>query len=75
VVLDGYILTLDKTRYFQTLAERGHIDRVCAGRCAGEKADHQYRLLRSRRQWQSDRATEQRDELAPFQMIKLHLLP
>src|SRR5262249_6106997 len=67
VVLDGYILTLDKTGFLQTLAERGQIDRgrECAGRCAGEEADHRYRLLRVRGDRPCDASSaEKRDEVA-----------
>ena len=33
------------------------------------------RLLRARRERPGGRAAEQRDELAPFQMIELHSMP
>src|SRR5262249_2310599 len=74
VVLDSYILTLDKTGFLQTLAERGHISRgrVCAGRCAGEEADHRYRLLRVRGEWPHGcRAAENSDELPPSHLASL----
>jgi hypothetical protein len=32
-------------------------------------------LLRARCEWPSRRAAEQRDEIAPFQLIKLHSVP
>ena len=74
MVLDGYILTLDKTGFLQTLAERGQVGRgrVCAGRCAGEEADQRYRLLRGRGERPGRRrGAEQGHELSPSHLKSL----
>src|SRR5262249_53795403 len=67
MVLDGYILTLDKTGFLQTLAERGQVGRgrVCAGRCTGKEADHRYRLLRPPSHRPSHQPAKPRNELPP----------
>src|SRR6516162_1129069 len=50
--------------------------RIFPGRRAVEKANYRHRrLLRTRRERPRCRAAEQREEIAPFQLIKFHSIP
>src|SRR5439155_10189160 len=67
---DRDVLTLDIVGFLQAPAESGHKMRHVNERCTAEKPDHRHRrLLRARRERPGGRATEQRDELAPFHSI------
>ena len=75
-IFDRHVLALDIAGFLQALTERGHHGRVPARRCAVEEPDHRHRrLLRPRRQRPRRRAAEQGDELAPPQVVELHLQP
>jgi hypothetical protein len=79
-ILDGYILALKITGLAEALTERGDGGRCFPWRPAAKKSDDRQDvsigLLCVRRERQRDRrAAEQRDELAPFQLSKLHPLP
>src|SRR5262245_2810043 len=64
---DCDVSALDVAGLLQTIAERGHIKCIAAGRRAVKEPDHWHRrLLRPRRERPSRRAAEQRDELPPF---------
>src|SRR5262249_10987652 len=75
-IFDRDVLTLDKASLFETLTPRGKKLRSVAGRPGAEEPDYWHaRLLRPRRERPNDgRAAEQRDELAPFQLHKVHAL-
>src|SRR5262249_532465 len=75
-VYNRQVLALDKPGVFEALAESAQAlrDRVRCG--VEEPNDWHHRLLRARRERPcSHRATEQRDELAAFQLGKLHPVP
>ena len=75
-IIDNSVLSLDKAFFLQALAERDDKVLERRGRCAAEKADHGHRaLLRARRNRPRRPTPEQRDELAPFQLIEEHSLP
>jgi hypothetical protein len=75
-VRDRDVLALDIAGIFEALAECAQQVPDRFGRLVVEKPDHRHRgLLRARRERPRSHAAEQRDELAPFQMIELHSIP
>jgi hypothetical protein len=72
---DGAILS--PTKLAQSLHKSGEALALSRRRGTQESDGRQFaRLLRTGREWpHGSRAAEQRDELAPFQLIKLHLAP
>src|SRR5215470_6060498 len=76
-VLDGDVRTLDITEVAQTQADSLKPRGKRRWRCHAEESDPRYfaRLLRASRERPRRRAAEQRDELAPFQLIELHSIP
>src|SRR5262249_9208386 len=65
MVLHRYVLALDVTGFVEALAERGGKGRI--RRSGIDECDYRHlRLLRPRRERPCRRATEQRDEIAPF---------
>src|SRR5262249_57276619 len=69
-IFDRQVLALDKSFFLQTLLECRHeMHKPCRRRVA-KKADHRHcGLLRARHHRPCRRATEDRDELAPFHSI------
>src|SRR6516162_6945833 len=67
-VFDHDVLALDKASFLQALTEGGHEVHSVSERGVPQEPDHRHlRLLRARRERPCNRrATEQRDELAPF---------
>ena len=47
-IFDRYVLALDISCFFQSLAERAQTDRVFVRRCAAKETDHWPRLLCAR---------------------------
>jgi hypothetical protein len=75
VVLDRHVLGFDVPGFVDAFAECGHITRGSIGRPVSNKPDHRNgSLLRMRRERPRRGAAEQRDELAPLQLIELHPL-
>jgi hypothetical protein len=77
VIFDGDVLTVDETGLLEALLEcgMGGIP-LRAGRNGVDICHHWHRrLLRVRRQRPRRRAAEKRDEVAPLQLIELHLVP
>ena len=69
---DAHILSLDEASFAQPIPERcNHAGRF-AGGAAAEEADNRLWLLRPRNKRPRRRAAEQRYELTPFQLTKLH---
>ena len=75
-VFNRNILAIDETGLAQTLLEPRDIIRPSLRRCDVEKPDHRHhRLLRVRRERpRGRRSAEHGDEIAPLQLIELHLL-
>jgi hypothetical protein len=71
---DRHVPAFDKGRLVQAATERSHHMCGIIGRLAVEEANHGHRwLLRVPREWPRDgRAAEKRDEVASFQLTKLH---
>src|SRR5262249_19012141 len=69
-ILNRHVLTLDIACFLQALTKPAHHRRVCVRGCAIKKSDQRHcRLLRSRRERPSRRATHKRDELAALHSI------
>jgi hypothetical protein len=65
-IFDGHILTVNVSRFFQTLKEGTERGREALGRSTVKKSDHRQRmLLRKRRERPRRCAAQKRDELAP----------
>jgi hypothetical protein len=77
VVLDCHVLAFDGAGFVEAFAERGRIARVGIGRSVSDKPDHRHRRLLCARGKRPSRgrAAEQRDELAPFELIEEHSDP
>jgi hypothetical protein len=68
------IAALDVTRFAQALVKGGQTERIGFSRSGADVPnDRLRRLLRPRCERRSGCAAEQHDELAPFQMTRLHL--
>jgi hypothetical protein len=75
-VFDEHVLAFSVAGFAQALAEGGGHIHIFPGRSPIEEPDHGHRrLLRVRRQRPRRCAAEKRDELAPFLLIELHLVP
>ena len=76
VVLDRHVLALEIAGFLEALTKRGTILRRAFRRAGVDYSHHRHsRLLRTRRERPARYAAEERDELAPFQLIELHVLP
>src|SRR5262249_5162015 len=74
--LDRNVLAFDIAGLRKAATETGHEWFVLLGRCRIEEPDHRHRrLLRTRRDRPCSRAADERDELAPLQLIDLHSVP
>jgi hypothetical protein len=75
-VFDRHVLALDIAAVFQALAKCVQLVHHCMGRPGVEISDHRHCRLRARTEWpRHRRAAEQRDELAPSQLIEEHSVP
>src|SRR5262245_35227623 len=76
-VYDRYVIALDIAGVLEALAKSAQTVLNSLRRSVIKEADHRHRrLLRARREWtRHSRAAEQRDELAPPQLIELHSVP
>src|SRR5438132_1577631 len=64
-VFDRYVLSLDKARFAQSVAESGYIRGNRTGRWAAEDADYRHRLLLGAKGARhGHRATQQQSQLA-----------
>jgi hypothetical protein len=76
VVFDLYVLALDIAAFVEAPAECGHMMRGAIRRVVPDKPDHRQRLLCAHRERPSGcRADQERDELAPPQLIGPHVPP
>src|SRR5262245_7783498 len=73
--IDHEVLAFDEAEPSQFIEQR-HLMR-CVARARNQAAEtiNAPGLLSARRERPRGRASEQRDELAPFQLIELHLVP
>ena len=75
-IVDRHGLAFDVAVLAQAAAECGYQMRALIGRSRAEEPDQRHRrLLCARSQRPRRRAAEQRDELAPSKLSKLHPLP
>ncbi len=72
---DCHVLAFDEAGCFQAVAERSDKVRKWRGRGAAHEPDDRYRFLCVRDNWPRNRAAEERDELAPSQLIELQPIP
>src|SRR5262245_6429940 len=75
--IDLHILSIEIAEFAQPALERDYDSHGIVWRSTAEEPDHRHRrLLRTcRERPSSGRAAEQRDELAPFQLVELHSVP